>query len=98
MNKSYFLEDTIADDDYLKRCVRVKPPGAKHHEELENSENKNKDSSRSLSHSHNSHNQESEEESKYSLKTLIYHKISFFIPFILNINLIKLATPKKIII
>ena len=65
VNKSNFLEEASADEDYQKRNLRVKPQQLSKNErdqnENENSENNNKDSSRSISH--NSHNRESDEES-----------------------------------
>ena len=60
LNKSNFLEEASADEDYQKKNLRVKPQISKR--EHEDSENNNKDSSRSISH--NSHNKESDDESK----------------------------------
>jgi len=70
VNKSYFIEDTNADEDYQKRCVRVKAPVAKRDN---HSDNKDSSRSRSLSQSRNSHNQDkdSDVESKIISKILL---------------------------
>lgn len=57
INKSYFLENTNNDEDYQKRCIRIKPNTSKKDDTFDN----NKDSSRSASR--HSINQETDEES-----------------------------------